>query len=59
MRTSDIRAWRDKIEGYVNVLMGRLTEQGVHYRVQEGIYESTAPKFHQYLERRGVAMGRS
>jgi hypothetical protein len=52
LRTADIRARSAKSEGNVNVLMGRLTDQGVLYRVQKGVYEYTAPKFHQYLERR-------
>lgn len=42
----------------MNVLMGRLAEQGVVYRVQKGVYEYTAPKFHQYLQRRTAAFGR-
>lgn len=54
LRTVDIRARSTKSEGNVNVLMGRLTEQGVLYRVQKGVYEYTAPKFHQYLRRRAV-----
>ncbi len=52
LRTADIRTRSSKREGNVNVLMGRLTDQGVLYRVQKGVYEYTAPKFHQYLERR-------
>ena len=52
LKTADIRNRSDKSEGNVNVLMGRLTEQGVLYRVQKGTYEYTAPKFHQYLTRR-------
>ena len=38
--------------------MGRLTEQGVLYRVQKGVYEYTAPKFHQYLQRRVATLSR-
>lgn len=52
LRTADIRGQSPKSEGNVNVLMGRLAEQGVVYRVQKGQYEYTAPKFHDYLERR-------
>lgn len=52
LRTSDIRAGSHKSEANVNVLMGRLTEQGVLYRVRKGLYEYTAPKFYQYLQRR-------
>jgi hypothetical protein len=32
--------------------MGRLADQGVVYRLQKGLYEYTAPKFHEYLSRR-------
>lgn len=55
LRTSDIRSRTNKSDANVNVLMGRLTEQGVLYRVQKGTYEYTAPKFHQYLKRRVAA----
>jgi hypothetical protein len=57
LRTADIRTRSSKSEGNVNVLMGRLTDQGVLYRVQKGVYEYTAPKFHQYLERRVQRLG--
>lgn len=52
LRSSDLLARSRKSEGNINVLMGRLAEQGVLYRVQKGVYEYTAPKFHQYLQRR-------
>lgn len=52
VRTSDIRSRSTKSGGNINVLMGRLTEQGVIFRVQKGLYEHTAPKFHEYLKRR-------
>ena len=52
LRTADIHSTSIKSEANVNVLMGRLAEQGVVYRVQKGTYEYTAPKFHEYLERR-------
>jgi hypothetical protein len=52
LRTSDIRSRSAKSGGNINVLMGRLTEQGVIFRVQKGLYEYTAPKFHEYLKRR-------
>lgn len=52
LRTADIHALSDKSQGNVNVLMGRLVEQGVLYRVQQGQYEYTAPKFHTFLQRR-------
>lgn len=55
LRTSDIRSRTDKCEGNVNVLMGRLNDQGVLCRVQNGTYEYTAPEFHRYLQRRVAA----
>lgn len=36
----------------INVLLGRLVEAGVLYRVQKGRYDYTAPKFRDYLVRR-------
>ncbi len=52
LRTADIHTRIGKREGNVNVLMGRLAEQGVVFRIQKGQYEYTAPKFHEYLWRR-------
>ena len=52
LRTADIRQLSKKTDSYINVLMGRLTEQGVVFRAQKGIYEYTAPKFRDYLQRR-------
>ncbi len=52
LRTVDIHTRAGKREGNVNVLMGRLAEQGVVFRIQKGQYEYTAPKFHEYLQRR-------
>lgn len=52
LRTSDIHELSPKSQGNVNVLMGRLVEQGVIYRIQQGQYEYTAPKFHDFLRRR-------
>lgn len=50
---SEINNASDKQPGNINVLLGRLVEAGVIYRVRKGQYEYTAPKFHQYLLRRG------
>ncbi len=50
--TADIHSRARKSEGNINVLMGRLSEQGVVYRIQRGVYEYTAPKFYDYLQRR-------
>jgi len=55
LRTADIHGRTGKRQGNVNVLMGRLAEQGVVYRTQKGVYEYTAPKFHDYLKRRAEA----
>lgn len=52
LRTADIHSRSAKREGNVNVLMGRLADQGVIYRVQKGIYRYTAPGFHDFLLRR-------
>lgn len=52
LKTADIRQRSAKSEGNINVLMGRLAEQGVLSRVQKGQYAYTAPKFHEYLIRR-------
>lgn len=56
LRTADIHTRVGKREGNINVLMGRLAEQGVVFRVQKGQYEYTAPKFHEYLRRRIARM---
>lgn len=58
LRTSDIHSRSGKSEGNVNVLMGRLAEQGVLFRIQMGQYEYTAPKFHDYLRRRAARIAR-
>lgn len=52
LKTSDIKTRSAKSDGNINVLMGRLTEQGVLYRIQKGQYAYTAPKFHEFLIRR-------
>jgi len=52
LHTPDIRIASGKSSGNINVLMGRLAEQGVVYRIQKGQYEYTAPKFYEYLKRR-------
>jgi predicted transcriptional regulator len=48
-----------KTPANINVLLGRLVENGVLYRVRKGQYEYTAPKFRDYLERRTSAPGNS
>lgn len=52
LKTADIRSHSPKTDANVNVLMGRLAEQGVVFRLQKGVYEYTAPKFDGYLARR-------
>lgn len=54
LKTADIHTRAGKSVSNVNVLMGRLAEQGVVFRVQKGQYEYTAPKFHDYLQRRAA-----
>ena len=49
---SELRDHTDKRGGYVNVLMGRLTEAGIVYAIGKGLYRYTAPLFHEYLVRR-------
>lgn len=56
LKTADIRSRSQKSDGNINVLMGRLTDQGVLYRIQKGQYEYTAPKFAEYLQRRSRAL---
>ena len=57
LKTADIRNHSPKTDANVNVLMGRLADQGVVYRIQKGIYEYTAPKFDGYLARRAERLG--
>lgn len=55
LRASDLGAVSDKTPGNVNVLLGRLVEAGVLYRIRKGEYGYTAPKFRDFLRRRAVA----
>jgi predicted transcriptional regulator len=50
----------DKTPTNVNVLLGRLVDNGVLYRIRKGAYDYTAPRFRDYLLRRtkGDAAGR-
>lgn len=52
LNVGDLNEAIDKSPGNINVLLGRLVEHGVLYRIRKGQYEYTAPKFRQYLERR-------
>ncbi len=49
---SDLNARSEKSPANVNVLLGRLVEAGVLYRPRKGQYEYTAPRFHEFLQRR-------
>ncbi len=49
---SDLGKVSEKTPGNVNVLLGRLVEAGVLYRIRKGEYEYTAPKFRDFLQRR-------
>jgi hypothetical protein len=52
LTSADIRHRSGKTDANVNVLMGRLSDQGIVYRIQRGQYDYTAPKFHEFLQRR-------
>jgi AAA ATPase-like protein len=52
LRASDLGKVSDKTPGNVNVLLGRLVEAGVLYRIRKGEYGYTAPKFRDFLQRR-------
>jgi hypothetical protein len=49
---ADLNATIAKSPANINVLLGRLVESGVLYRIRKGQYEYTAPKFRDYLLRR-------
>lgn len=48
----DLNEAVSKTPGNINVLLGRLVDSGVLYRIRKGQYEYTAPKFRDYLLRR-------
>jgi hypothetical protein len=52
LRSSDLGRVSDKTPGNVNVLLGRLLEAGVLFRIRKGEYRYTAPKFRDFLRRR-------
>jgi hypothetical protein len=49
---ADLQEASDKSAKNVNVLLGRLVDSGVLYRIRKGQYDYTAPKFRDYLLRR-------
>lgn len=53
LRVADLNRASEKAPGNVNVLLGRLVEAGILYRIRKGEYAYTAPKFRDYLQRRG------
>lgn len=55
LRSADLNRASEKTPGNVNVLLGRLVDAGVLYRIRKGEYAYTAPKFRDYLERRATA----
>jgi hypothetical protein len=52
LHVAEINEVSDKSPGNINVLLGRMVESGVIYRLRKGQYDYTAPKFRQYLLRR-------
>ncbi len=52
LRSADLGKVSAKTPGNVNVLLGRLVEAGVLYRIRKGEYGYTAPKFRDFLQRR-------
>ena len=52
LRADDLKTHLEKTPGNVNVLLGRLVEAGVLFRLRKGEYDYTAPKFREYLLRR-------
>lgn len=55
LKVAELYGEAEKTPANVNVLLGRLVEAGVLYRVRKGQYEYTAPKFYEYLRRRFAA----
>lgn len=49
---ADLNAAISKTPANINVLLGRLVDSGVLYRIRKGQYEYTAPKFRDFLLRR-------
>lgn len=54
LRASDLNKASDKTASNINVLLGRLVDAGVLYRVRKGEYAYTAPKFRDFLLRRAA-----
>jgi DNA-binding transcriptional ArsR family regulator len=56
---ADLNEAVSKRPGNINVLLGRLVDSGVLYRIRKGQYEYTAPKFRDYLLRRTEQRGQT
>jgi AAA ATPase-like protein len=54
LRSSELSDASAKTTGNVNVLLGRLVDEGALYRIRKGEYAYTAPKFREYLLRRAT-----
>jgi hypothetical protein len=54
LRAEDLKNHVTKTPGNVNVLLGRLVDAGVLFRIRKGEYDYTAPKFRDYLKRRNA-----
>ncbi len=52
LRSAELVQHSDKTPGNVNVLLGRLVDEGALYRIGKGEYAYTAPRFRDYLNRR-------
>jgi hypothetical protein len=51
LRIAEIKKETSKSTAHVNVLLGRLVTAGILYRVRQGVYDYTAPQFHNFLAR--------
>lgn len=56
---ADLNDAISKTPGNINVLLGRLVESGVLYRIRKGQYQYTAPKFRDFLRRRSEHPGQA
>lgn len=52
LHAAEIKKNSDKSSGNINVLLGRMVDAGVIYRLRMGQYDYTAPRFRDYLNRR-------
>lgn len=52
LRSADLSRTSARTSGNVKVLLGRLVDAGALYRIRDGEYSYTAPRFRDYLLRR-------